>query len=242
MKRLTSAIARLFSWVRPLEEILFGLGDRDAYRPAGCNNILGLLLHLCDSDHQLSTAVLRWIAYQLRNPGAKMATALVFNGRNRGIDIFCDQVLGGLFNHRMIEATQLHDVLTRWAVPQSDLIIVHGVFSGQHIARMKAFITAEAFVVERHRARPETRNNHLNFVFASHWPDLLPESAGSRRFTIIEAPVEWPRRYYEAVLHELKTGGVAAFRDYLLHDLDLGDFDANTLSLHPNIYRTKEAA
>jgi putative DNA primase/helicase len=213
-------------------------------RPARCGNIRTLLLHLCDMDAGLCTWILRWIAFQLRNPDAKMSTGLIINGKHPGKSLFFEDVLDLLFglSSRVIAADQLHDRFTSWAVAPCSLVIVHGAFVPRHAARMRAFITAESVIVERRGQAPQTRPNHLNFVFLSNSPDFLPEDVGGRRFVVVETPPEWPRSFLEAVKDEIDHGGVHDFLEYLMRDLDMGTFNESTLPPAPALRKHQEAA
>jgi putative DNA primase/helicase len=213
-------------------------------RPARCCNIRTLLLHLCDMDEQLCTWVLRWLAFQLRNPGAKMTTALVINGDHFGKSMFFERVLGPMFGSsaRFITADQLHDKFTRWAVAPCSLVVVTGVFAQRHLARMRAFVTAESVVVERRGALPAMRPNHLNFIFLSSSGDFLPADVGGRRFVVVEAPPAWPPRFQEAVQAEIKQGGLDAFHEYLTRDLDMGTFNESTQPPLPALQRNHQEA
>lgn len=235
-KKLKQLLAGIFSPYAALKA--------DAYRPARCGNIKTLLLHLCGMDEQLCLWVQRWISYQLRNPGAKMTTALVVNGKHPGKSLFFEDVLVQLgLSARVIVAEELHDRFTSWAVAPCSLVIVHGVFEPRHAALMRAFITAESVIVERRGQAAQTRPNHLNFVFLSGARDFLPESAGGRRFVVVETPPAWPRAFLDAVKHEIDHGGVHDFLEYLVRDLDMGTFNESTQPPAPALQsKHKEAA
>lgn len=212
-------------------------------RPAHCGNIKTLLMHLCDMDDQLCMWVLRWIAFQLRNPGAKMTTGLIINGKHPAKSLFFEDVLEQLLGAgaRTIVADQLHDRFTRWAAAPTSLVIVHGAFEPRHIARMRAFITAEDVIVEQPGQASRTRRNHLNFVFLCKSPDFLPDSS-SRRFVVIETPPTWPCTFLDAVKAEIDAGGIEAFRTYLMKVLDLSTFNESTLPPLPATRNSRNAA
>jgi putative DNA primase/helicase len=213
------------------------------WRPARCGNIKTLVLHLCDMDDQLSLWVLRWIAFQLRNPGAKMTTALIIHGKHPGKSLFFEDVLTQLFGTEacVILADQLHDRYTSWAAAPTSMTIVHGAFEPRHMARLRAFITAEEVVVERRGQAPQTRCNRLNFIFLCKAPAFLPDT-GNRRFAIVETPPAWPRPFLDAVKTEIDQGGVTDFREYLMRDLDLGKFNESTQPPLPSFRSDRRAA
>lgn len=202
-----------------------------AARPAHCGNIMTLLAHLCDMDDELQLWVLRWLAYPLRTPGAKMSTALVFNGgEGSGKSLFLNFVVAELYGDvaARIRPRDLHGVFNGW-IEGVSLAVVDGEFARSHVARMKEAMTAEAFVIERKGHLAKRVPNRLNFIYVTSSPDFLPVDISSRRFTVIEVPPARQRAFYEAVLHEIAEGGADAFRDYLMHGLDMGTFNESTL-------------
>jgi hypothetical protein len=212
--------------------------------PAHCTNIMTLLAHLCDFDDEMRQWVLRWLAFQLRNPGAQLSTALVLNGgQGSGKTLFAQHVVAALFGDAAT-AIRPHDLESRfngWAV-DANLIVVDGEFSRRHLARMKSFISAESVIIDRKFQAPQTVTNRLNFVYVSSQEDFLPTDAGSRRFAVVEVPPARPQAFYEAVAHEISSGGLDAFRGYLLHGLDMGSFNATTQPPQPRIHNYQEAA
>lgn len=199
-------------------------------RPTHCGNILTLVAHLCDMDDDLQLYVLRWLAYPLRNPGAKMSTALVFNGgQGSGKNLFFNHVAAALYgdNAANIRPNDLYSKFNYWAV-SANLVVVDGDYAPRHLERMKVFHAAEAFVITLEGHAPRTVVNRLNFVYLSDQEDFLPSDAGSRRFVVVEVPPARPHSFYEAIAHEIANGGLDAFRDYLMHGLDMGDFNEHT--------------
>lgn len=219
--------------------------DRSSYRPAGCNNILMLLLHLCDMDEQLQQWVLRWLAYPLRNPGARMSTAIVINGPTGiGINTFFEGVACQLHDtHHVIAARQMHYHLFGASWARAKLVVVKGRFNvGSHRMRLKELMSADSLIVERSDRTPCTVPNELNFVFTSRYPDLLPEHCADKQFIIIEAPPARQASFYDAIEHEIDHGGVHEFLEYLRRDLDMGDFNADTLPPKASAHKQQEAA
>jgi len=199
-------------------------------RPGHCGNIMTLLAHLCDLDHDLRLWVLRWLAYPLRNPGAKMSTALVFNGsEGSGKSLFLNFVVAELYGTAAakIRPRGLHSRFDGW-VDGVSLALIDGEFARPHLARIKEAMTAGSFVVEREGHAPNEVPNRLNFIYVTSSPDFLPADVGNRRFLVIEVPPARQRAFYQAVVHEIAEGGVDAFRDYLMHGLDMGAFNEDT--------------
>ena len=199
-------------------------------RPGHCGNIMTLLAHLCDMDDELRLWILRWLAYPLRKPGAKMSTALIFNGgEGSGKSLFMNFVVAQLYGDAAakMRPRALHTKFDGW-VEGASLALVDGEFARTHITRMKHVMTAESFILERPGQEPKMVSNRLNFIFVTSSPDFLPADIGNRRFMVIEVPPARQRAFYQAVVHEIAEGGVDAFRDYLMHGLDIGAFNEDT--------------
>jgi predicted P-loop ATPase len=211
--------------------ILSVFTDRTAHQPPNFANIKALLLHLCDYDEALCHWVLCWLAYPLRNPGAKMDRALVVNGEEgTGKSLFFEEVVARLYEDdsvRHLDEARLHGVLQRWA-DGARLAVVNGSFTKKNAARLKALITAEVFHVAGRFEQGQTRKNRVNFVFLSTSSEFLPVLESDRRLFVLEVGPRQSRTFYQAVRHEIDNGGIDAFREYLMRGLDLGGFDEHT--------------
>ncbi|MDK6079686.1 primase-helicase family protein [Massilia varians] len=200
-------------------------------RPAHCRNIMTLLAHLCDMDDELRLWVLRWLAYPLRNPGAKMRTALVFNGgEDSGKSLFMNFVVAEIYG--AVAATMRPRDLYRVFHGRAEgvnLAVVDGEFARWNIAQIKAAMTTDSFTVERKGLPTKVVPNRINFIYVTSSPDFLPADIGNRRFVVIEVPPARQQAFYQAVVHEIAEGGADAFREYLMHGLDMGEFNESTL-------------
>jgi hypothetical protein len=204
---------------------------RDHHRPVSFHNIQTLLLHLCDYDEAACHWVMCWLAYPLRNPGAKMAMGIVVNGEGgTGKSVFFHHVAAGLYRDdsaRVINARQLHDVFTRWA-DGAGLVVVDGTFSKKNATRLKSLISAVSVPITTKGRRDRTIDNRMNFVFLSTSTEFLPVLETDRRLFVLEVPPRHTDLFYRAVMYEIQDGGLEAFRDYLLHGLDMGSFNETT--------------
>jgi hypothetical protein len=211
--------------------VLSPFTDRAGHQPPNFANIKALLLHLCDYDDVKCTWVMRWLAYPLRNPGAKMDIGLVVNGEEgTGKNMFFEQVVARLYNDdsvRHLDAARLHATLQRWAVG-ARLAMVDGTFSKKNAARLKELITAAALHVAGRFEQGQTRKNRINFVFLSTSSEFLPVLESDRRLFVLEVGPRQTRTFYRAVSHEIANGGVEAFREYLMRGLDMSGFNEHT--------------
>ncbi|NML62245.1 hypothetical protein HHL21_14405 [Massilia sp. RP-1-19] len=199
--------------------------------PSCCVNINALLLHLCDFDHELYGYVLKWLAYPLRHPGAKMNRALIFNGgAGSGKSLFFNRVVTGLYGG---EARHVNDsVLTAsfnaWAA-SARFVLAEDDLTNQAQVTLKRLISSDIVTINGKGVPEYAEPNRMNFVFLSGAADFLPASVGDRRFVVIEVPPARGPLFYRAVRDEIDNGGVDAFREYLMRGIDLGTFDQYTL-------------
>lgn len=210
-----------------------------AQTPPACNNIDALLLFLCDFHKPTYLWVKQWLAYPLLHPGAKMSTALVINGEpGNGKSIFFEQVAAALHgtNGRVIDEAQLHSSYKYWAEDIA-LAVVNGRFTARNSTRMKELITTDKV-----RVGTAAKRIHSSFIFISGSPDFLPLNQCNRRFFIIETPPKMMCGFYDAACSDIKNGGVEVFREHLMTQLDMSDFDENTRPPTMSTQTKREAA
>ena len=191
-----------------------------------CSNLLDLLRYMC-ADEVLYQWVLKWLAYPIQNPGAKMKTTLVVHGpQGTGKNMFFDAYMA-IFGHygRMVDQAAIEDKFNDWASAklfvQFDEVVARSEM--YHIKnKLKSFITGDRIRINpKNRAAYEERN-HVNAVFLSNeaMPVVLEED--DRRHVVIWTPEKLSPEFYRETLREIDNGGVAALHHYLLH-LDLGE-------------------
>jgi putative DNA primase/helicase len=203
---------------------------RAQHTPVGCTNIRALLMHLCDFDEATFAWMLRWIAYPLKNPGAKLDMAVVVNGEGgTGKSLMFERVVAGLYEDgaRTLPASQLHSPFNHWA-DGIRLAVVEGVFTKRNAARLKDLTSAVSLQIATRFEPAQRRKNRMNFVFLSTSSEFLPVLESDRRLFVLEVPPRRPRAFYSAVFAEIDNGGIDAFRDYLMRNLDMTGFDEHT--------------
>lgn len=202
-----------------------------------CDYLLELLHYMCagegEGGEDLYWWVLRWLAYPLQHPGAKMKTTLVIHGpQGTGKNKFFEAVMAiyGRYG-RVIDQSAIEDKFNDWASGKLFLIADEVVARSDlyHVKnKLKAFITGEWIRINPKNRAAYDERNHVNMVFLSNeaMPVVLEED--DRRHAVIWTPEKLSQDFYAGLIHETKNGGVAALHDYLLH-IDLGDFSDGTL-------------
>lgn len=204
-----------------------------------CDKLLELLMHMCSADRnprRLYNWALRWLAYPLQHPGAKMKTTLVLHGpQGTGKNMFFEAYMDiyGQYG-RVIDQGAIEDKFNDWASGKLFLIADEVVARSDlyHIKnKLKAFITGEWIRINPKNRGAYDEKNHVNVVFLSNeiMPVVLEED--DRRHVVIWTPDKLSAEFYSQVAAEIANGGSAAMFDYLLN-LDLGDFTPSTAPPH----------
>lgn len=200
-----------------------------------CDRILGLLEYMCSGEknsRELFTWILKWCAYPIQHPGAKMKTTVVVHGgQGLGKNLFFEAVMAiyGPYG-RILDQDALVDKHNDWASRKLFLIadeVVASAHRFEHKNKLKTLITGTMIRINPKHIAAYDEANHCNLVFLSNesMPVVLEED--DRRHCVLWMAQPKPEEYYKAVAQEMREGGIAALHDYLLH-LDLGDFNPHT--------------
>lgn len=201
-----------------------------------CDKLLDLLWHMCSGEsnaQQLYDWVLRWIAYPIQHPGAKMKTTLVLHGpQGTGKNMFFEALMSiyGQYG-RIIDQSAIEDRFNDWASRKLFLIADEVIARSDlyHVKnKLKAFITGDRIRINPKNMAAYEEQNHVNVVFLSNeaMPVVLEED--DRRHAVIWTPEKLGVEFYQDVMAEIRAGGVAALHDYLLH-VPLDNFSNGTL-------------
>ncbi len=208
--------------------------ERD--RLGKCDMLLNLLEYLCSADSQspeLSQWLIKWIAYPLQHPGAKMKTTIVMHGpQGTGKNLLWETVMA-IYGHygNVINQDALEDKFNDWASKKL-FLIADEVVARQELYqvknKLKTFVTGDFIRINPKGSMAYQERNHVNLVFLSNetLPTVLEED--DRRHCVIWTPPKMDPAFYQKVLEEIDNNGAAALYDYML-EVDLGDFGPGTL-------------
>lgn len=208
-------------------------------RPGDCGLILELLDHLMSASSKYPDEVrtntdwlLRWIAYPLQNPGAKMATAVVMHGpQGTGKSMFWETVLRLYGEYGKVAGqTQLESKYNDW-VSRSLLTVFEEVAAPSELLhaknQLKALVTSEYLLIESKFQAVRKEKNSCNFVFLSNEARPLAIEADDRRHAVFWTAGKRTDGLYAKVAQSLHYGALEAFYHHLL-GLELGDFSEHT--------------
>ena len=222
---------------------------RNAWAAEGCKSLRKLLRKLCsyeaEKKDELYLWVLRWLAYPIQNPGAKMQSCILMHGsQGAGKNTFFDAMLD-IYGDYAVEfgpsqlekrfnalfSKKMFAIGNEVVASREDLYHVKG-----HIKHM---ITERRWVVEAKNKDERWERNCCNFAFLSNEINPQALDKGDRRHCVIWTPsvpdkeaqaeewADWWHNYWAPAKDERKNGGVAALYWYL-KGLDLDGFNEAT--------------
>lgn len=201
-------------------------------------NIETLLLHLCNGDEDLMLWVLRWLAYPLRNRGAKMETSIIMHGdEGSGKNFFFEKVIKKIYGEYgyVIGNAQLESQFNDWASMKLFMVADEVVTRSElkHMkGKLKYLVSGDSIIINPKGLPEHSEANHMNFVFLSNELQPLALDKTDRRYLVVWTPPALPKEFYIDVAKEIDAGGIEAFYHYLMHDLDMGDFNEHTKPIY----------
>lgn len=227
-----------------MSEVGFDPGERDSTircnlwggwptvpKAGDCQALLDLLEHLCSSESDPQIVfdwVLRWLAYPIQHPGAKMKTALIFHGaQGIGKNLFFEAYMSIYGEYgRVIDQSAIEDKFNDWASRKLFLVADEVVARMElyHLKnKLKALVTGDSIRINPKNVTPHDERNCVNLVFLSNERQPIVLERDDRRYTVIWCPTKLDQKVYDLVGECIQNGGVSALHDYL-RELPLGDF------------------
>jgi putative DNA primase/helicase len=175
-----------------------------------CTKILALLFYLCNEEDAVFQWVLKWIAYPLQHPGAKMESAVVMHGEEGlGKNFFWD-VVSRIYRDyaTVITQNELESQFNTWSSRKLFMVaneVVSRSELREHKGRLKNYITERELQINEKLLPLRTERNHMNFVFLSNETQPLALDRTDRRYLVIwTPPVAQPIEFYKAVGGEVR--------------------------------------
>jgi hypothetical protein len=207
-------------------------------KQGNCLKIQTLLMHLVDGNEELYDWIARWLAYPLRNPGAKMETSIIMHGdEGSGKNFFFEKVVKAIYGEYgyVIGNAQLEANFNDWASMKLFMVadeVVTRAELKQMKGKLKYLISGDSIIINPKGLPEHSERNQMNFVFLSNELVPLALDKTDRRYLVIWTPPALDREFYVSVAEEIAAGGIEAFYYYLMHELDMGDFNEHTKPIY----------
>jgi len=204
-------------------------------KAGSCDRLLELFEYLCaeeDDPPALFDWVMKWLAYPIQHPGAKMQTALLVHGpegTGKNTAFGCVRRIygkyGGIFDQTQLES-QFNGFMSGKLFMIGNEVVTRVELYHQQ-GRLKNLITEDEIQINEKNLPTRLEANHCNFVFFSNRLDIAKLDRGDRRYCVIWTPPPLGEDFYREVADEIAAGGTEALHHHLA-TLPLGDFGPHT--------------
>lgn len=207
-----------------------------------CEMLLELVDFLCGADKNASESaawLLKWMAFPLQNPGAKMQSAIIMHGPQGTGKSTVFKTLARIYGYKGNPHRNYAIVLDQKALQSNfnpdwdDKLfvlaeeVVNSSDKWQLKNELKELVTGDTMRIEGKFLNAVHKKNRINMAFLSNENQPLPLDIGDRRHHVIYTPPALSKQFYMDLAEELKHGGVEAFYDHLL-SLDLTGFNEDS--------------
>jgi putative DNA primase/helicase len=204
-----------------------------------CEQLLDLIRYLCGAEEDSEASynfLIKWMAFPLQNPGAKMQSAIIMHGPQGTGKSMVFKTLAKIYGYKGNPYFNYSIVLDQKALqsnfnPDWDsklFVLAEEVVSNsdkwQLKNELKELITGETIRIEGKFANAVHQKNQMNMAFLSNEGQPIPLDVGDRRHLVIYTPPPLSKETYQEVSDEIHAGGIEAFYDYLLN-VDLTGFN-----------------
>lgn len=173
---------------------------------------------------------LRWLAYPIQNPGAKLLSAVLFWGVEGGGKSFIGEIMRDIYgrtNSSKIGNQELHAPFNKWAWNKQFILAeeVTGSDKRADADHLKELVTGETITINEKYLPAMTFLDCANYYLTSNHANALYLSDRDRRYFINHVTdIESDAFYKRIDTWRFKQDGPAHLRYYLEH-VDLGDFN-----------------
>lgn len=204
--------------------------------------VLDLLWSLCSSEPngaEVYEWVLRWLAFPLQHPGAKMQTAMLFFGEKQGTgkSLFFEGIVRPMYGAHGATGGQhqLEASYTMWR-SQKLFVLFEEILSRQdkysYFGLIKHMITGRDTAISQKFRDDRVEANHLNCVLLSNEFQAVPLEPEDRRFLVVDVKTPLDPALLAKIKPLVDAGPSLseAFYAFLLA-YPLGNFDAHAKPL-----------
>lgn len=202
-----------------------------------CIPIIDLVKFLCGKETDAYEWLMKWIAYPLQHPGAKMNTSVLLCSvvQGSGKSLFFEKIMTRIYGEKYsvtLGQNGLESIYTDWA-ERKLYCLFEEIFNNKSkfgmMGLIKHMITGEKIRIEKKFMSGYSQNNHINCVFLSNEIQPLAIEERDRRFLVLE-PNQKLNDELKGLIEqclEPDSKAISAFYTYLL-SLDLSDFTPYT--------------
>lgn len=202
-----------------------------------CVPIIDLVKFLCGRETAAYEWLMKWLAYPLQHPGAKMNTSVLLCSavQGSGKSLFFEKIMTRIYGEKYsvtLGQNGLESIYTDWA-ERKLYCLFEEIFNNKSkfgmMGLIKHMITGEKIRIEKKFMSGYSQNNHINCVFLSNEVQPLAIEERDRRFLVLEPNQKLDEKLKGLIEQCLEpdSKAISAFYTYLL-SMDLTDFTPYT--------------
>lgn len=202
-----------------------------------CIPIINLVKFLCGHETAAYHWLMKWLAYPLQHPGAKMNTSVLLCSavQGSGKSLFFEKIMTRIYGEKYsvtLGQNGLESIYTDWA-ERKLYCLFEEIFNNKSkfgmMGLIKHMITGEKIRIEKKFMSGYSQNNHINCVFLSNEVQPLAIEERDRRFLVLEPNQKLDDELKGLIENCLEpdSKAISAFYTYLL-SMDLTDFTQYT--------------
>jgi len=210
---------------------------------AGVKPILQHIHWMAGGNEEVYRWLVKWIAYPLQNPGAKMQSSIInYGAEGTGKSFLWEQVVKRMYGRYGITVgqAQLESAFTTWKSHKLFVVaeeVVSRAEKAHYKGQLKHMVTGDKHIINEKNLPEREEDNLMNFVFLSNNTQPLELDYGDRRYLALFMGEPKPKQYYAELGKFVEEGGVALFYSWL-KSIPLGDFGPHT---QPPMTEAKES-
>lgn len=202
-----------------------------------CVPLIDLVKFLCGRETAAYEWLMKWLAYPLQHPGAKMNTSVLLCSavQGSGKSLFFEKIMTRIYGEKYsvtLGQNGLESIYTDWA-ERKLYCLFEEIFNNKSkfgmMGLIKHMITGEKIRIEKKFMSGYSQNNHINCVFLSNEVQPLAIEERDRRFLVLEPNQKLDEKLKGLIEQCLEpdSKAISAFYTYLL-SMDLTDFTPYT--------------
>ena len=159
-----------------------------------CSPIINLVKFLCGKETAAYEWLMKWLAYPLQHPGAKLNTSVLLCSavQGSGKSLFFEKIMTRIYGECYsvtLGQNGLESIYTDWA-ERKLYCLFEEIFNNKSkfgmMGLIKHMITGEKIRIEKKFMSGYSQNNHINCVFLSNEVQPLAIEERDRRFLVLE--------------------------------------------------------
>ena len=217
-------------------------------RKGDCSRFLAHIFdNIASGNRVIYDYIIAWMAHGIQHPDELIGVAIALRGSmGTGKGVFAN-CYGSLFGRHFLQLTQGSQLTGKFNAHMKDKVLVfadEAFWAGDKVAEgvLKALITEPSMVIEGKGENAYKITNHLHFIFATNNDWVAPAGPQERRFFVVDVGEGrmQDHAYFEAILHEMDSGGREALLHYLMNydvsNINLRQFPQTAALMEQKLY------